>query len=160
MLFTVKARVIESDCRRRRRKAIVLNRNGEAFMFSFGERGWLMGYRNRLWTMSELEGQSADYYDDWPHTVKRFVIYMDWERTSISGRLFEKRRYLDLITFTLIYDATPQLLRLQRWFLKVCARRKARRLALAMSIHARLGKDSPLATLDADLVRGLVLSVT
>lgn len=159
MLFTVKARLVENDCRGRRR-SVVMNRNGQAVMLAFGKRGWLMGYRNRLWTMSELEGQSADYYNDWPHTTKRFVVYMDWFKKEVFSRVFEKRRYLDLITFTTVSDATHLLLRLQRWFLKTCARRKARRLALAMAMHARLGKDSPLATLDMDIVRALVLAVT
>lgn len=129
-------------------------------MLSFGQRGWLMGYRNRLWTMSDIAEESVDYCDDWPHTVKRFVLYMDWERSSISGRLFEKRRYLDFITFALIYDATHLLLRLQQWFLTTSARRKARRLALAMSLHARLGQDSLLAALDTDIVRALILAAT
>lgn len=159
MLFTVKARLVEYDCRGRR-KSVVMNRNGQAVMLAFGKRGWLMGYRNRLWTMSELEGQSVDYYNDWPHMVTHFVIYMHWFKDEIGCRLFKKRRFLDLIMFATVSDATLHLLRLQRWFLKTCACRKARRLALAMATHARLGKDSPLATLDVDIVRALVLAAT
>lgn len=135
-----------------------MDRHGEASMFTFGERGWLMGYRNRLWTMGEHDGSPADYYNDWPHTVKRFVVYMDWEQESIQGRIFEKRRHLDLITFTVICDMSYLLLRLQHWFLRTNARRKVRRLALAMALHPRLGRDSWLGMFDTDLVRGLVLA--
>ena len=61
--------------------------------------------------------------------------------------------------FTMRYTVTPlALLRLQRLARRFLMRRRlARRLALAMACHARLGADSALYTLPQDLLEALLI---
>lgn len=161
-LFLVQARVIETDYRSGER--IVKARHGEGVMLSFGQRGWLMGYRNRLWTMSDWGTPGNVYYHDWPRTVRQLVFRFDWfnEKQGVlaTGRVFEKRSMEGAFDICRIHNGTHHLVRLQRWVRQTNARRRERRLALAMALHPRLGRTSWLSALDADLVRGLVLVAT
>jgi hypothetical protein len=61
--------------------------------------------------------------------------------------------------FTMRFSSTPlALLRLQRWARRCLLRKRhARRLALAMAMHARLGANSILYTLPKDLLESLLI---
>lgn len=166
MLHLVCVRVVEVDYWRCTRfgKARRIGK-GRAVMLSFGIRGWLMGYRNRLWTMSEWEGKPMEYFNNWPRTAKHIILYCDRDKELISGRVFEKLRHHEWrhhewLELCRIHDATFRLVLLQRWFRECNARRRARRLALAMALHPRLGNGCWLSTVDADLARALILAAT
>jgi hypothetical protein len=160
MLHLVCVRVVEIDLRCTRVGKARKIRKGGAVMLSFGIRGWLMDYRNRLWTMSEWEGKPMEYSNNWPWTAKCIMLYCDRERELISGRVFEKLRHHEWLDLCRMHDATFRLILLQRWFRECNARRRARRLALAMALHPRLGSDCWLSTVDTDLARALILAAT
>lgn len=158
--YLLAARVIETDYRGRH--AVVKDRRGKAFMCTFGTLGWLMGYRDRLWTLNTW-GEDR-YFRDWPWTIRSLLFRFDWRKALggvfITGHVLERRRKARDGSAQLcrIHNATHHLVCLQRWFRESNARRRARRLALAMALHPRLGRDSWLGALDQDLARGLVLA--
>ena len=57
-------------------------------------------------------------------------------------------------------DITFKLILLQRWFRKSNARRRPRRLALAMALHPRLGNGSSLSIIPTELAYTLMLAAT
>ena len=71
------------------------------------------------------------------------------ERLGIENLM----RYL---YFGKLVESTYMLVKLQRWFRKVIVRRRERRLAVIMCLHARLGTSSGLGKLGGDLL-GLVI---
>ena len=154
------ARVIEVDNRGGSR--VVKTKHGKAFMCSVGTLGWLMGYRNRLWTLNSW-GEDR-YYRDWPWTIQGLLFKFDWckawGRAVMTGQVCKKGSRDGDLQHCRIHNATHHLVCLQRWFREANARRCARRMALGMALHARLGRDCWLCALDQDLLRGLVLAGT
>jgi hypothetical protein len=152
------ARVIEVDFR----TMPVQNTQGTAFMCCFTSRRCLMGYKNTLWIMV------ADLHMIEPadtrsmhrrNLVVRFDIHQDNGKPfpSLHSIIYDKvGRYRNILLWCGIQNAEIQLVRLQRWFRRTGARVLAKRLALAMAWHPRLGCDSLLGGLDVDLARALL----
>jgi hypothetical protein len=138
----------------------------EGILYYSGKRGWLLAFRGGLWV---IENSIQDeFYRGYP--------WMDWavSRPTFEFSYHDKdappvvwfRRYVfsrsgmalsrSMVAST-VRLATRLLLRLQRWFRCQNTLSARKRLALVMAFHPRLGSGSPLAALDQDLVRSLVL---
>jgi hypothetical protein len=70
--------------------------------------------------------------------------------------LYRSRR--SLLNFTRARRVTHLLVRLQRWFLRLLSLWRSKRLAVAMSMHARLGSEAGLGALGEDIILGLILA--
>ena len=159
----------------------------DAHAFSFGEQRFLTGCMNRLWSMnqtpeSKKRGEPM-YKHDW-HRTGEFIGFaftkgagnvtrvVDGKDVRVSGWnvqvWFESDDVEAMVGWTrqgiLEYDAmdvTFKLILLQRWFFKsIHARRRSRRLALAMALHPRLGNGSWLSNIPTELARTLILAAT
>lgn len=150
----LETRVIEADYR----ITPSCSTQGTGVLCGFGDSLWFLGYKNRLLRLVAWRPASRDL------RYGLIRLKLDWEDTKqpplatvITGIILHKagkaRQYLQ---FCRILDFTSHLIRLQRWFVRENAMRKAKTLALCMALHPRLGKDSLLNTLDEDLVQWLV----
>lgn len=161
--YLLAGQVVETEYRGGSR--VVKATQGEACMLNFGARGWLMGYKNRLWVLNSWGGDR--YYRNWPWTVEQPLLKFDWHKefdgfdgVVITGSVFERGGRQGSYELCQIRNATHCLVRLQRWFRELVLCRKARRLSLAMALHPRLGQFSWLGALDMHLVQELVLAGT
>lgn len=149
----------------------------------FGKQRFLTIRMNRLWSMNEAPENKKEgrpmYPNDWHETGENIMFRFDkgvqyvrregvptreveciyltmfWENDSVLAEFGWSRRALwgyDVI------DITPKLILLQLWFRKSNARRKQRRLALAMALHPRLGNGSWLSIIPTELTRMIVLA--
>jgi hypothetical protein len=154
----------------------------DAVAFSFGVHRFLTGYMNSLWTVSKPTEETPDarimYPADWPRTAESVMFERREEARFvwIKGAWVEKAKeiYLYVVYESSEYglgvgkacrtysttDATFKLILLQRWFRKSTARTRAKRLALAMALHSRLGDGSLLSIVDTELARTLFLMAT
>ena len=154
----------------------------DAVAFSFGMQRFLTGYMNSLWTVSKLPEETPDakkmYPNDWPQTAElvmferlegaRFVwiegAWVEDEKEIYLYIVYESNEYgLGVGKACRTYstaDATFKLILLQRWFRKSNARTRAKRLALAMALHSRLGDGSLLSIVDTELACALFLMAT
>lgn len=136
-------------------------------VYIFGDGTQFIGLNNKLW---QLDSFSNHYYTtrpgwfyNWEGTRK--IVKLEWFNPYLYDpaecRLLCKihdgdEQDRNVICIGLLYDVTHALIRLQRWTRRVVVGR-ARRLAVLMCLHARLGEMSGLAVLGADLVAGLIL---
>ena len=160
-----------------------------AHAFSFGEQRFLTGCINRLWSMKQYPENKQRgvpmYKHDWHRTVVEFIGFaftegalgnvfrvVDGNRdVRVSGwyvqvwfqsddveatRGWTRQAILEYDTM----DVTSKLILLQRWFRKSNARRRPRRLALAMALHPRLGNGSSLSIIPTELAYTLMLAAT
>ena len=159
-------------------------------MLSFGKQRFLVGYMKRLWCASKSDFDKSRgrpmYPDSW-HLATRVVnlewrpyvryVYREEERNRVEvferwilQVIFESRvipidshpywMWHALGTYNII-PATFKLILLQRCVRKYNARRReARRLALAMTLHSRLGNDSWLSIIPTELAHTLMLAAT
>ncbi len=154
-MILVRTSIIEVDFR----KKPVGNKQSQGFMCSFGPNRCLLGYKSNLWILTPLP---TFRFCQWPWTetntghslILKFDIHCDDHSTlSLEGTLFEKvDNYRNFLDFCNIKSVGCQLSLLQRWFTSINQRRQAKRLALAMAMHARLGQNSLLQSLDVDLL--------
>ena len=160
-----------------------------AHAFSFGEQRFLTGCFNRLWSMEQYpdEKQRGEpmYKHDWHRTVVEFIGFAFTEGAAgnvfrvvdgnrnvrVSGWYLQVWFESDDVEATVGWtrqaileydtmDITSKLILLQRWFRKSNARRRPRRLALAMALHPRLGNGSWLTNIPTELARTLILAAT
>ena len=71
-----------------------------------------------------------------------------------------RRPLRKLLNFTRARRVTHLLVRLQRWFLRLLSLWRSKRLAVAMSMHARLGCDSGLGRLGEDILPLVLILAT
>jgi hypothetical protein len=144
----------------------------DATMFCIGAQRLLTGYRNRLWT-TQRNGELRFYpHEGWPWNAENLIFSFHFDACACSPGW----SYLNILYesdtnvakhgpsmrkgcwgFRML-EVTSKLILLQRWFCNV--RRKARRLALAIALHPRLGNGSLLSIMDTELARTLMLSAT
>ena len=151
----------------------------DAIMLSFGEQRFLAGYMNRLWyTRRDFFHESLRpmYPHDWHWAT--VVSEAQWLEEDISARrdgvragdvkAMHLRVYYEHETVQVQHartgtqkaswtyssiDITSKLILLQRCVRGYNARRRmARRLALAMALHSRLGNGSLLSHIPAELM--------
>ena len=156
----------------------------DAHAFSFGGQRFLTGCMNRLWSMnqtpeSKKRGEPM-YKHDW-HRTGEFIefdfmqgvryVWLDGERMDVETWFLQIFFESDAIEATFGWthrfppeydtmDITFKLILLQRWFRKSNARRRPRRLALAMALHPRLGNGSSLSIIPTELAYTLMLAAT
>jgi hypothetical protein len=118
-----------------------------------------LGYKNTLWIML------ADLHMIEPadtqrmhkrNLVVRFDIHQDngTPFPSLHSIVYDKLgKIRNILLWCRVTSAEIPLVRLQRWFRRTGARVLAKRLALAMAWHPRLGRDSLLILLDVDMLR-------
>jgi hypothetical protein len=151
----LETRVIEADYR----VTPSCSTQGTGFLCGFCDHLWFLGYKNRLLRLVAWRPASRELR----YGLIRLKI--DWDdalqpplATVISGIILHKAgKSRQFLQFCRIRDTTPYLIRLQRWFVRENARRRAHNLALCMALHPRLGGESPIGALDPDLLRALVL---
>ena len=158
-----------------------------AHAFSFGEQRFLTGCINRLWSMKqypENKQRGVPMYKHDGHRTAEFIGFAFHEGAGNVFRVVDGNRDVrvsgwyvqvwfqsDDVEATrgwtrqaiLEYDTmdiTSKLILLQRWFRKSNARRRPRRLALAMALHPRLGNGSWLTNIPTELARTLILAAT
>ena len=157
----------------------------DAHAFSFGWQRFLTGCSNRLWSMTQCpldkHREEPMYPHDWHWTgeliefefiqgvryawidevrhppVVEIYFQMFFENDDVAAKFGWTRRALWEYD---IMDVTFKLILLQRWFLKSNARRRPRRLALAMALHPRLGNGSSLSIIPTELAYTLMLAAT
>jgi hypothetical protein len=139
--------VVEVDCREKPAR----NGYGVGFLCDFGRQTWCLGFRGRLFVLTCWTAGPAG-------PVRWSFVRLRFDRDAITGiALQDAGEPLHHLQFCRVADETPGLVRLQRWVVRACRLRRGRELAACMGLHARLGARSPLAALDPDLFRGLVL---
>ena len=159
----------------------------DAHAFSFGWQRFLTGCSNRLWSMKQYPENKQRgvpmYKHDWHRTVESIGFaftkgagnvfrVVDGNRdVRVSGWYLQVWFESDDVEATLGWtrqaileydtmDITSKLILLQRWFRKSNARRRPRRLALAMALHPRLGNGSWLSNIPTELAHILILAAT
>jgi hypothetical protein len=152
----------------------------DAIMLSFGEQRFLVGHMNRLLSMSKSFYKDAQESPMYPHDwhcsgsniaiefcpgvryvwhegvrmedVKEMYFQVDYESEVCRVQADRWRNRRSNWSYTSI-DITSKLILLQRCVRGYNAsRRMARRLALAMALHLRLGNGSLLKHLPAELM--------
>ena len=145
--------------------------HGEAgFMCCFGPRGHVFGYKGAMYycfvynrnlihmntTPRQLKttfSHGMFIHPEVPYPKHYLAVY--YERQAITNT--KRRRGRKLISDAYAHRATYLLIRAQRWYRRIMFQWRTRRLALAMSLQARLGTDSHLRELGPDLL-ALVLA--
>ena len=145
---------------------------GGGFMCCFGPGGHIFGYDNKgkdmwyckAWDMwwpwvlkhtAEVLAQlditfSHGVYDGPDKKEPADPILCFYTKSPQGHTLYRSRR--SLINFASARRVTHLLIRLQRWFLRLLSLWRSKRLAVAMSMHARLGCDSGLGALGEDVL--------
>ena len=156
----------------------------DAHAFSFGEQRFLTGCKNRLFSMTQYpedeQWGEPMYKYDW-HQTGEFIefdyiqgvryVWRDGKRMDVEQMEFQMFFESDDVSLHFgvrraiwgydIMDVTFKLILLQRWFRKsLHARRRSRRLALAMALLPRLGDGSWLSNIPTELARTLMLAAT
>ena len=147
----------------------------DATMFCIGAQRLLTGYRNRLWTTPPVPHWNDDRFyphEGWPWNAENLIFSFHFDACACSPGW----SYLNILYesdtnvakhgpsmrkgcwgFRML-EITSKLILLQRWFCNV--RSKARRLALAVALHPRLGNNSLLSIIDTELARTIMLAAT
>ncbi len=125
--------------------------DGVGFLCAFGRQTWCLGFKGRLFVLTCWTAGP-------PGPVRWSLVRLRFDWGTITGLAVQDvGETLHHLQFCRVADATPWLVRLQRWVVRACRRRKGLHLAMCMGLHPRLGAASPLAVLDPDLLRTLVL---
>ena len=149
------------------RKSPVVTRNQAGFMCCFGQDGYIFGYGIRMLSCRPFkENWASILMNPGPRqleTTYSHGLFVDkqagitWEcldlydiQTSKSRRRTRRRR--ELLNYAYAHIVTYLLIRLQRWFRIVLDVWRSKRLAVAMSMHTRLGCNSGLGSLGVDLM--------
>lgn len=160
------------------RQQPVITRNQAGFMCCFGPRGFVFGYKGGIWYCLTWRG-------NWPlvlmigtgarhglETTFSHGLFVDealpvdiprWYMLAVydtqagkNTRRGRGRRRRELVCYAQAHRVTHLLIRVQRWFRRVLGMWRSRRLAVAMSLHARLGLGCELGWLGPDLLAVVV----
>jgi len=171
-----KVRVTDLDYKNDIKRTIPVTTGGKAgFMCCFGPGGHIFGYDKgkdmwycKAWDMwwpwvlkhtAEVLAQlditfSHGVYDgpDKENKEPADPTLCFYTKSPRGHTLSYRRSRRSLINFARAHKVTHLLVRLQRWFLRLLSLWRSKRLAVAMSLHARLGCDSGLGRLGEDIL--------
>jgi len=166
-----KVQVTDLDYKNDIKRTIPVTTRGKAgFMCCFGPGGHIFGYDGKdmwyckawdMWwpwvlkhtadVLAQLDTTFSHGVYDGPDKEKEPADPTLCFYTKSPGHtLYRSRR--SLINFTRARRVTHLLVRLQRWFLRLLSLWRSKRLAVAMSMHVRLGCDSGLGRLGEDII--------
>lgn len=171
-----KVRVTDLDYKNDIKRTIpVITRGKAGFMCCFGPGGHIFGYDDKgkdmwyckpwgKWWSMVLEN-TADILAQIETTFTHGVFNDGTRKPTPSHTLTvhnefspgHTRRYSNIKRLRRV---THLLVRLQRWFLRLLSIWRSKRLAVAMSLHARLGCDSGLGRLGEDLLPLVLILAT
>lgn len=140
-----------------------ISSNGVLSMCCFGHDNLLVGMSGKLWRVNSRNRKGYTRRWPWQCPFTRLSVSICWVRNVPmepdgnpvyyigSFHLFSKKgRQYDIIHNGHLENLNHLLIRLQRWTRRMLHR--ARVLALAMALHARLGCESMLAGLGCDIL--------
>ena len=175
-----KVRVTDLDYKNDIKRTIPVTTGGKAgFMCCFGPGGHIFGYDNKgkdmwyckawdMWwpwvlkhtaeVLAQLDTTFSHGVYDGPDKKEPADPTLCFYTKSPGHTLYRSRR--SLINFARARRVTHLLVRLQRWFLRLLSLWRSKRLAIAMSMHARLGCDSGLGRLGEDLLPLVLILAT
>jgi hypothetical protein len=159
------------------RQQPVITRNQAGFMCCFGPRGHVFGYKGRMWYYLTLCGNWPPVLmtgtgarhgleitfshglfveEALPVDIPRYTLAVYDTEAGRSPRRGRGRHVRELVCYAQAYRVTHLLIRVQRWFRRVLGMLRSRRLAVAMSLHDRLGVGCELGGLGPDLLAVVV----
>ena len=179
-----KVRVTDLDYKNDIKRTIPVTTGGKAgFMCCFGPGGHIFGYDNKgkdmwyckawdMWwpwvlkhtaeVLAQLDITFSHGVYDGPDKENKEPAdpTLCFYTKSPQGHTLSYRSRRSLINFARARRVTHLLVRLQRWFLRLLSLWRSKRLAVAMSMHARLGCDSGLGRLGEDILPLVLILAT
>ena len=146
--------------------------DGVLFMCCFGRDNLLVGMSGKLWRVNAINRGGYTRRWPWQSQLFRLSVSICWVRNVLmnvqngvpvfdyvgSFHLWgKKEKYHDIMYNGYLENLNHLLIRLQRWTRRMLFR--ARALALAMGLHARLGHKSMLVGLGDDILPLIMASV-
>jgi hypothetical protein len=128
-------------------------RGGSVHMFKEDGTPWQISVNNNQTPWSAVFESWADNGTVWARGGLLYVLFYNNQQENGFANTLCLPKYI-MITSLYIDKINPKFRRVQRWIRAMAIRRK-RKLALAMTLHHRLGAHSALAVLGGDCVESV-----